>query len=93
MLLSFIENGQAPDQAAWCSYELPACTAVIGLSVEWEGGKVFEPDVKRLAFHEVCHLLLAKLCDMAEKRQFTQEDLNEEELRVIRILENAFLGA
>lgn len=45
-------------------------------------------DLDRHAFHEVCHLLLARYARHAENRYATKEDMFMEEESVIRRLEN-----
>jgi len=49
--------------------------------------------IRRYAFHEVCHLLLARLHSLSETRYVRSEDAIDDEVhRIVRVLENAFLG-
>ena len=51
-----------------------------------------EDRLKRMAFHEVCHLVLADIIAMAKSRKFDDELLQTEEHRLINRLENVMLG-
>lgn len=78
------------DSAAHIVYDAANGRAAISLNSDCAGYTT--ADVKRYAFHEVCHLLLARFCETAETRWATQDALEKEEHVIIRTLETVLLG-
>jgi len=60
--------------------------SVLKLDVEWEEMPE-RNEIKRVAFHEVCELLLASLGWMAKER-FNSDEVDEKIHEIIRRLEN-----
>lgn len=79
-----IENSRA-------SYSLHLTGRVCSfyLSPKWDKlNPVTDKNVKISAFHEVCHVLLARLVVIGESRFVHADEFNEEAHAIIRILEN-----
>lgn len=75
---------------AQCSTSLPDRTVVFRLAPS-EGMNELNKanrDIKRDAFHEVVHLMLAFLLYLAECRFLEGNEIRAEEEKVVRILEN-----
>lgn len=71
------------------SWDREGRVATIVLCKEW--GEVDEPTpaaLGKVAFHEVCELLLGRLFDMAAERNALLAEAREEKHNLIRILEN-----
>lgn len=77
---------------AFCSIHVPLRSAIISANAEWLMHANTEV-IKQVAFHEVCHLLLADLADLTSARsnQATRR-LEATEHAIIRRLENALFG-
>lgn len=77
------------DAGAWCSWNVEGRAATIGLSIDWGNHTIPTPyEIKRMAFHEVCEMMLAPMNDLAASRLWDQYSYDSEKHNVIRILEN-----
>ena len=75
------------DCRAFCSADYTGKLATICLSTKWD----YKPDkaeIRRIAFHEVCELLLACLRCLAHARFVTVDEITTANHYVIRVLEN-----
>ena len=61
--------------------------ASIRLSIYWDGLEVTDYLIKKSAFHEVCHLLLAPLAYFGVQ-YFSNSEVDEKDHQIVRILEN-----
>jgi hypothetical protein len=87
--IAFDDKVTVDDAFAQCSTSLPHRTCVLRFeSKELDEFNEKNRDVKKDAFHEVCHLLLAELLYIAECRYVNDGELRAEEERIVRILEN-----
>jgi len=68
--------------------------ASIFLCNEWDDTVVVldKSQLRSSAFHEICHVVLARLADCGKARFTTEYELSESEEAVIRRMENAYLG-
>lgn len=77
-----------PDRnLAWESHNVTNRIASMGLSAEWKRPKPTKYMIRKVAFHEVCELLLARLDTEAKFRFATEDNVNETRHAVIRVLE------
>ena len=70
-----------------CTADSISGIAIIGFGREFVG----EPEkfeIKGVAFHEVCELLLSPMRILGENRYVTEEEMETERHRVIHILQN-----
>ena len=82
-------GGVEADNAAECSYNIQAKSAIIRLSKNftWEVGFTLQ-DIREAAFHEVCELLLCQFGYLAENRYITQEQIGTARHSIIARLLN-----
>lgn len=77
---------------AQVSYNFESKGCLLRLSLEWPGENfklgIESEHIKRAAFHEVVHILIAGLVNCAESRYTTQTEIDESEHVIIRTLEN-----
>lgn len=59
---------------------------------DWEDDGITDENIKRVAFHEVCHILLARLVTVAENRFVTEDEVDESAHEMIRRLEHIFFN-
>ena len=88
--VAFSDEVTDPDYFAQCSTSLPDRTAIFRFAPDEsldEFNRV-RRDIRKDAFHEVIHLLLAHLMDMAESRFLDGNALRAEEERLVRVFEN-----
>jgi hypothetical protein len=83
-------NTHNGDNRASIAWNTDSCIIRINLNLDWgETGFVLdEPQVRSSAFHEVCHVLLCRMFDLATYRSATEEQIRAENHRVIEILTN-----
>lgn len=88
-----IENSD-PDSVtgAECVADLKGRVAALVLQADWRDVEVTNRLVREMAFHEVCHLLLWCLMQLALRRSVSEEDIQAEVHAVIRRLENVILN-
>ena len=78
---------------ASCVFRCQEMAADIYLEREWEGDKITTYKVKTSALHEVSHILLAKLYELAHNRfTVTEDQISEATEGIIRRLERALIG-
>jgi len=53
------------------------------LAKDWDGQEVSAVEIRITALHEVAHLVMAKLCTLAEQRHISKGQIDEEEHMVI----------
>ena len=63
----------------------------VSFSTKWGEGKLDEEFIKITAMHECFHLLLSRLRWIAGCRFIGEEEITEEDERVVRKLENIFI--
>ena len=76
------------DCRASCTSNKEAMLSIIALSREWPAYKPKRTELKKIAFHEVCELLLAKFRLLAEDRYVNENELESERHAIIRVLEH-----
>jgi len=76
------------DAFARITYDVPSRTCVCKLNSDTDEANTNGRDIPKHAFHEVVHLLIAKLVNCAECRYVSYEEISAEEESIIRILEN-----
>ena len=87
------EDDDGSDAAfAWMQCDYGARSANIGLSRDWVGNEVTDDGVRRVAFHEIMHLLLADLVILGQERWSVEGVYSSAEHSVIRRLEEFFYG-
>jgi len=79
---------EANDCRASCTADKESMIALIYLSRDWNTYKPKLSEIRKMAFHEVCELLLAKFRLGAEDRYTTEDELETERHAIIRVLEN-----
>jgi hypothetical protein len=90
----FLHSNEGPeDTRAWIESDFNGKIASIGLSRDWSGDEVTVHKVRRSAFHEVVHLLLANLIVLGQERWTVKGIYDAEEHAVIRRLEALFYGS
>ncbi len=67
------------------------CT--IFLSTDWRHEKITEEQLRKSAFHEVCHIVLVRLQIIGESRFIHADEFSEEVHAIIRTLENVLWEA
>ncbi|MDY6857232.1 MAG: hypothetical protein SWO11_21525 [Thermodesulfobacteriota bacterium] len=81
----FLDN----KRAAEIVYNIAGRLATITFPASIDKADKTEDYIRSAAFEEICHLLLAPTYNMMDKRYgLTEEEVNMEEHRIIRILEN-----
>jgi len=77
------------DLLANCSWDFPSKQAVINLFEDW--GDITEPNeesMKATAFHEVCHVLLARFQDLSYQPSPDEDEITSVGHAVINTLQN-----
>ena len=62
------------------------CT--FGLTVDWDKTKITKNEIAKCAFHEVLHLMFARIEDIGESRYISRSEISEELHNLIAIFEN-----
>lgn len=77
------------EAGAWISWDQSGRVATIGLTLNWESEVDIpnELEIKRMAFHECCELMLSPLESMAASREWDQWRYDCSKHDVIRVLE------
>jgi hypothetical protein len=82
-------NEETDDTYARTYMNSGGMVATIVMSRSWDDMRPKdESSIRRLAFHEVCHLLMSPLCNEARERYTTLNNLEQLEHTIIRRLEN-----
>ena len=76
------------DCLGWCRSDVEGKIASVGLCKNWQHCKPTRKEVKRVARHEILHLLLADLTQVGNYRQSTDSDFTTAQHAIIRRLEN-----
>lgn len=85
-------NEENFEDIAWIEPNVETMSVIFFLNREWVDDKIFycKEEVKLLAFHEVCELLLTKLDDLAGMRfNVTEERVRSTTHEIIYTLENS----
>lgn len=80
------------NSAASYGYNIQGRIVSIYLEPDWQHQEITEEQLKRSAFHEVTHILLARLREMALNRVAFEVDIDEEIHSIIRTLEKVLFG-
>ncbi len=81
--VDFEHGGTAEDHMAECSFNEEEKVATISLNTTLHPVKVTAAMLEQTAYHEVCHIILARLLRLSEERFTTEKDLRDEEHAVI----------
>jgi hypothetical protein len=85
-------HDKAEGNRACVGWKITGRVATITLATEWEDWRsvpITDDEIRRVAFHEVCELLLSRMTMMAKNKIANHEDAVDEESHVIiRTLEN-----
>ena len=76
------------DCRASCTANKEGMIAMLYLSRAWNTYKPKQEEIRKMAFHEVCELLMSKFRLAAEQRYTTDNELETERHAIIRVLEN-----
>lgn len=79
----YVEHSKSKDMAN-VYYNTYSRKATVVLGLDWKEMKVTQSELDRSALHEMTHLLLADLCDLADK--YTREAIEEKEHIIINRL-------
>ena len=77
---------------AWKDYNYEGRVCTLGLTIDWKNDDVTVYQVKKSAFHEVCHIMLATLHNLfstVNRSEREAELWGSEEHAIIRRLENS----
>lgn len=75
------------DAKAWYSWDIAGHVGSLCLNTSWKCD-LCENEVRKTAFHEVCHILLGRLDVLATRRYLREGELEEEVHAIIRRIEN-----
>jgi len=90
----FFKHAEPPEPGrGYIGYSLLGRVATFYLAPKWENyEKPIQPqEVARVAFHETCELVLARLYILARERFIREDEIKEEIHHIIRTLENVIL--
>ena len=76
------------DCLGWCRTDVEGKVSSVGLCKDWGNWKPTRDEIKRVAKHEILHVLLADLTQCGKLRQSTDEDFSTAQHAIIRRLEN-----
>lgn len=65
--------------------------AMIDFCTDWpedSGYPLNDDEIRKTSFHETCHLLTRKLCDIAESRHINGGEIEDADHEIVRVLEN-----
>ena len=65
-------------------------SVTIGLAIDFKDVKPTKNLIKKMAFHEVFHIILGRLDTLARSRYLMERELDEEREAIIRRMENTF---
>lgn len=85
----FFANDEIEDRAD-VSINDSSKIVIITLSKKWYNIEPTSKTIRRCAFHEICEVLLNKICEIALRRDFKVNDLEAETHSIIRLMENIF---
>lgn len=88
-------NGEVPprDARAFCAWKMEARCAGIHLAAMWPDEELTEKAIRRSAFHEVLHILLARIHCLAVMRFLDcSATIDEEVHTIIRRLESGIFN-
>lgn len=66
---------------------------IVLLNKTWDGQEPSDYELRRTGFHEALELFFSKITHLAHKRSVTEDDIEEENHNLIRILENTIWEA
>lgn len=85
-------EGEDGGSLAGVARDASAYSASVVLNREWGDTPVTAHNLKKTAFHETCHILLARMVALANGRSTTGEQIDEAEHEIIGRLETAMFG-
>jgi len=88
--VEFFHEQWEGENMAGCAANLSGAVASLCLYRDWKDIAVTNSEIKRIAFHEVCELLVVRLEILAGARFVTKNEIIEARHGIIRRLENAF---
>lgn len=80
------DDGDDGESLAFTTFVVDNRRADIFLCDDWDGVEKTENELDKLAFHEVCEILLYKIRHLAGKRYYSWDEVDGEIHSVIRIL-------
>lgn len=89
----FFKHKHSDEYRAQVWFDDSGKIATFILAKKWDrevDEEIFDKEIKKVAFHEVCELLLGPLHILAKERTFSEHQLVTEIHKVVRILENTF---
>lgn len=88
---TFFEHDNVEDYRAEIAYNCIGRSVTVTLSKTWKNFTVAptEVDIRKVAFHEACELLLGRIKVLARERFLQPSEIDEEIHAIIRTLENA----
>lgn len=92
-VIFYHEDDGDEELRGWMTAVFDHQIANIGLARSWVNSKVSVRGIKKTAFHEVVHLLLANFSILGQERWSIQKAYQAEEHAVIRRLEEFFYGS
>lgn len=88
----YFEYGNSGKHAIINCGELQDYIATFTFYEDWGDEIVDEKEIDKIAFHEVCHVLLVRLNAIANSRFITEDEIREAEHEIIRRLENSIFN-
>lgn len=76
-----------------CTPNHSGYVATIKLGIDWDDTPITTSEIKATAFHEVLHVLIGRIRYLGSERYITEEQIFQEEERVVSTLENFFSKA
>lgn len=86
--IQFGHESDTDDTLAWINRDIEGMCVGFSLNKNWKGVKVTKSELDRSAFHEVIHLVLARMALAGKSRWMTVDEICREEEAVIRRMEN-----
>jgi hypothetical protein len=88
----FKHTALGEDQRATANWSLGACSGVLSLNTNWTmdgaADTKNEEEICKIAFHEVCHVLLARFQSLAECRFIGDHEIDIEVHRLISVFQH-----
>jgi hypothetical protein len=84
--VDYEHGGTAEEHLAECVFDEESKVATIKLNTTLYPIEVTATMLEDIAYHEVCHIILARLLRLSEERFTTEKDLRDEEHDVIKAM-------
>jgi len=82
------EHKETGDSKAECHFDILNLSADLVLSIDWEASIINDLNIRQVAFHEVCELMLSKISSRMDE-YFNADENSKFIHEVIRRLENS----